>query len=191
MNKAELLQRFHLTPLAESSHGFHLTKPVKQAAVLIPLFEKDQQIHVLLTKRAAHLNHHAGQISFPGGKIDKSDDDDVYAALRETEEEIGINKERIKVLGKLNPYHVITGYQVSPVIGLLDNDSSMNINKDEVAEVFSAPMSFFLNLDNHKRVKVERGKKSHMITFMPYHHYNIWGATAAMLRDLALHLKPA
>lgn len=190
MNKTEFFHRFHFTPLAESSHGFVLEKPAKQAAVLIPIFEYQQQMHVLLTKRAAHLNHHAGQISFPGGKIDATDTDDVFAALRETEEEIGIKKERITVLGKLKPYHVISGYQVSPIVGVLDNADSMQINDDEVAEVFSVPLSFFLNFDNHKRIKVERDNKSHMVTFIPYENHNIWGATAAMLRDLALHLKP-
>ena len=156
--------------------------------MLIALTEIDEQLFILLTKRANHLKHHPGQISFPGGKMEDFDAGFVGAAIREAEEEIGLNSNNINIIGQLLPYETISGYVVTPIIAFIDEQQNYVIDKNEVAEIFQVPLQHFLNFDNHYVVSIERHCKPFSIHFMPFEHHNIWGATAVMLKDLAIHL---
>ncbi|MFD2165961.1 CoA pyrophosphatase [Thalassotalea euphylliae] len=188
MNKAQFLNRFHLFPLAPSQHKFKFADRVKAAAVLIPLVETERGLDIVFTRRADHLKHHPGQISFPGGKVEKQDANYVETALREAHEEIALNPEQVDVLGQLEPYHTITGYQVTPIIGLISGELALQADEQEVAEIFTVPLSFFVDHQNHLKVSTFHKGKKHHVYFMPYKHYNIWGATAAMLADLVAHI---
>jgi 8-oxo-dGTP pyrophosphatase MutT (NUDIX family) len=136
-----------------------------------------------LTRRTAHLNDHAGQISFPGGRAEPGDADPAQTALRETAEEIGLEAERVEVLGRLHPYVTVTGYRVTPVVGLLTPPLELRPDDFEVAEVFEVPLKFLLDPANHQRNSVSyEGRERHYYA-MPYRHYYIWGATAGMLMN--------
>jgi len=159
-----------------------------QSAVLIALFEKDGQLQILLTKRAEHLKHHAGQVCFPGGKVEERDKNHTDTALREANEEIGLNPEVCQVVGQLHPYQTISGYSITPVIGLLNEEPNLLIDENEVAEIFQVPLQHFLTTNDHHIVIAHKSGKSHKVHFLPYKHYNIWGATAVMLKDLVAHI---
>jgi 8-oxo-dGTP pyrophosphatase MutT (NUDIX family) len=184
MNKTEFLRRFSLTSPVTHPAGFRYSGKLKQAGVLIGLIEKSDGLHVLLTQRAAHLKHHGGQISFPGGRYEEADESLIYTALREAEEEIALSPNLVDIVGQLTPRQTISGYQVTPFIGLLPSELELNADSNEVAEIFQVPLSHFLNIKNHNQVMVQHGKNKHPVYFMPYQDYNIWGATAAMLKDL-------
>ena len=154
------------------------------AAVLVPIVVHEGGLTVLLTKRTEHLDVHAGQISFPGGQIEPGDDSPEAAALRETEEEIGLSRRNVRLIGNLDTYVTRTGFQVTPVVGLVTPPLALTLDAFEVAEAFEAPLDFFLaseNLQRHSRVY--EGKDRHFYVF-PYGDYFIWGATAGMLVNL-------
>lgn len=156
----------------------------RAAAVLVPLIERDDEITVLLTRRSVHLPTHAGQISFPGGKIDPGDDSPEAAALRETEEEVGLQASDIELIGRLDTYETSTGFIVTPVVGLVTPDHTIIPEPGEVDEVFEVPLSFFLQSSNIERHSREfMGAERHYYA-MPFGDYYIWGATAAMLVNL-------
>ncbi|SET31245.1 CoA pyrophosphatase [Thalassotalea agarivorans] len=188
MNKQEFKQKFLLRTTQKKATTFTFEGNRRPAAVLVALYEENDQLHLLLTKRATHLKHHAGQISFPGGKVEPSDIDSVATALRETEEETGIEADKIEIIGQLAPYDTITGFIVSPIVALLKQKPTIVIDPNEVAEVFYVPFSHFLDRTNHVAVPFERNKKTHNVLFMPYQQYNIWGATAAIIADLIAQL---
>ena len=156
------------------------------ASVLVPLVARDDDLSLLLTQRTAHLHDHAGQISFPGGRTDPEDTDAIATALRETEEEIGLSRRHIEIIGSLPDYFTGTGYQVTPVVGLVHPPFELSADEFEVAEIFEVPMSFLMNGANHQRRSAEFPGRPGRRTFyaMPFQHYFIWGATAAMLRNL-------
>lgn len=161
-------------------------EPPREAAVLIPLVMHDTGATVLLTRRTAHLHDHAGQISFPGGRIEGHDKNATAAALRETEEEVGLRPESVEVLGTLPPYATATGYVVTPVVGLVTAGFSLALDHFEVEEVFEPPLSFLMNPAHHERRLVDVGGVRRTFYAMPYfagRRYFIWGATAAMLRN--------
>jgi 8-oxo-dGTP pyrophosphatase MutT (NUDIX family) len=162
------------------------------AAVLIPLVDRAEGISVLLTRRTAHLDHHAGQISFPGGRMEASDADSVATALRETREEIGLDPAHVEVLGQLEGYTTITGFAVVPVVGLVHPPFDLRPDPFEVDEVFEVPFSFVLDPANHLRHFREGpdGERRYFYA-LPYGAHYIWGATAAMLVNLAEALRPA
>lgn len=189
MKKSEFIQRFSLASLDSSCQEFRYPGTLKNASVLIPLQETEAGLEVVLTRRADHLYHHPGQVSFPGGKCEESDISVVDTALRESHEEIGIIQDDVEILGQLRQYHTITGYLITPIIGFIPPQYPFTIDDNEVAEVFSVPLSHFLDESNHLRVKVSRRGMTHKIYFMPYMTYNIWGATAAIIKDLVKHLK--
>lgn len=154
------------------------------AAVLVPLVDRPDGLTVLLTQRTAHLNDHAGQISFPGGRVEPEDPSHLAAALRETEEEVGLPADRIEIIGTLDHYIVRSGYRVTPVVGFVNPPFEVRADPFEVAEVFEVPLSFVLDTDNH--VMESRTDKGVERTFyvLPYQDRYIWGATAGMLVNL-------
>jgi 8-oxo-dGTP pyrophosphatase MutT (NUDIX family) len=188
MTKDEFVQRFQMLALPASVHKFRYQYKLKSAAVLIPIVCNHGQLEVLLTKRASHLRHHPGQISFPGGKVEPSDQNIIATALRETEEEIGLKPENIQVLGQLKSYQTISGYEITPIVAFAQKNTNYQFDDNEVAEVFHVPLSHFLTRDHHIQVPTYHQGKSHNIHFMPYQDYNIWGATAAILHDLSVLL---
>ncbi|MDN3651286.1 CoA pyrophosphatase [Thalassotalea ponticola] len=189
MNKQQFIQRFNYQRLTKINDAYHHHGQLRQASVLIALVEHNNGLEVVLTKRAAHLKHHPGQISFPGGKVEQSDSSLLAAALREAHEEIGLQPGDVQIVGQLKPHHVITGYQITPFIGFINPEYPFIIDTNEVAEIFVVPFEHFINEGNHLSFTVERRGTRHNIHFMPYMHYNIWGATAAIIKDLVQHLK--
>jgi len=154
------------------------------AAVLVPVIERPEGLTVLFTQRTAHLNDHAGQVSFPGGRCEVTDASPVFTALRETEEEIGLAPELIEILGILSEYRTGTGFSVTPVVGLVRPPFDLHPDSFEVAEVFETPLAFLLDPANHQRHSMEIGGIVRHYYAMPYEGYFIWGATAGMLRAL-------
>jgi 8-oxo-dGTP pyrophosphatase MutT (NUDIX family) len=155
-----------------------------RAAVLIPIVDRGDELGVLLTLRADDLKHHAGQISFPGGRIEPGDRDAVDAALRETQEEIGLGREFIEVIGVLPDHAVITGYRVTPVVGLVRPGFELKLDPVEVAGTFEAPLRHLLDPTTRAR-RWRRFGEEEVETFeLPWGSFNIWGATAGMLLTL-------
>ena len=162
--------------------AFHKPEETRPAAVLVPLVRRDGGLTVLLTRRTAHLYDHAGQISFPGGRAE-FDESPAATALREAEEEIGLPASHVQVLGSLSEYVTVTGYRVTPVVGLVQAPLEFKLDDFEVAEVFEVPLEFFLDPANHLRHSVtQHGARRHYYA-MPYRQYYIWGATAGMLMN--------
>jgi len=158
------------------------------AAVLFPIVLRDDGHTVLLTQRTAHLRDHAGQVSFPGGRVEDEDPSPVHTALRETEEEIGLAREHIEVLGFLPEYRTGTGFRVTPVVGLVKPPFELRLDAFEVAEAFEVPLDFLLDPANHQAHSLHyRGALRHFFA-MPYGDYFIWGATAGMIRSLTARL---
>jgi len=154
------------------------------AAVLVPLINRADGVAVLLTQRSADLSDHPGQISFPGGRVDPGDADAESAALRETEEEIGLARERIRILGKLADYETVTGYRVTPVVGWIEPPIELSPDPVEVADVFEVPLSFLLEPAHQQRHFRMQGTTRRDYYAIPYGERYIWGATAAMLMIL-------
>jgi 8-oxo-dGTP pyrophosphatase MutT (NUDIX family) len=153
------------------------------AAVLVPLVEHAAGWTVLLTQRAETLKDHAGQISFPGGRVE-GDEDSWQAALRETQEEIGLPPSSVEFAGFLPDHVVITGFRVTPVVGFVNPDYQLRIAETEVHDVFEVPLDFILDAANHKLRRRELGDLSFDVHDIPYGERNIWGATAGMLMTL-------
>lgn len=154
------------------------------AAVLVPLVEHETGLTVLLTQRAETLKDHAGQISFPGGRIEPGDKDAWHAALRETYEEIGLLPSFVEFAGYLPDHHVITGFRVTPVVGFVNPEYQLRIAKAEVHDVFEVPLDFILDAANHKARRRKLGDLTIEVHDIPYGERNIWGATAGMLMTL-------
>jgi 8-oxo-dGTP pyrophosphatase MutT (NUDIX family) len=154
------------------------------AAVLVPLVEHATGMTVLLTQRAETLKDHAGQISFPGGRIEPEDQDAWHAALRETYEEIGLRANFVEFAGYLPDHHVITGFRVTPVVGFVNPDYQLRIARAEVHDVFEVPLDFILDTANHKSRQRTLGDLTYEVHDIPYGERNIWGATAGMLMTL-------
>ncbi|HVO05071.1 MAG TPA: CoA pyrophosphatase [Candidatus Cybelea sp.] len=155
------------------------------AAVLVPLIDRDGGMTVLLTKRTEHLNDHAGQVSFPGGRIDPEDRDAAAAALREAKEEVGLDPDRVDLVGRLDTYVTRTGFEVTPFVGVVMPPIALVPDPFEVADVFEVPLAFFLDPASRKtESRVWQGKERFFYVY-PWHGYYIWGATAGMLSNLA------
>jgi 8-oxo-dGTP pyrophosphatase MutT (NUDIX family) len=158
--------------------------PLTPAAVLVPLVDHPSGLTVLLTRRTSTLSKHAGQISFPGGRLEPSDVDAVAGALRETEEEIGLERSHISVLGRLDKYVTGTGFAITPIVGLVTPGFRLDPDPNEVAEVFEVPLSFLLDPKNHQRHVGTFNGQPRSWYAMPYGDHYIWGATAGMLMNL-------
>ncbi len=159
------------------------------AAVLVPLVERDAGLTVLLTQRAATLKDHAGQISFPGGRVEPDDADAWRAALREAHEEIGLAEHFVEFAGYLPDHWVGTGYRVTPVVGFVDPAYELRIDAAEVHDVFEVPLRFILDAANHKPRERNLGGVILTSYDIPYGDRNIWGATAGMLLTLRRQLE--
>ena len=153
------------------------------AGVLIPLFERNGELHVVLTQRTDEVEHHKGQISFPGGVKNGRDTTIIETALRETEEEIGLPRNAVNVLGMLNDFQTPSGFRITPVVAFLLSVPLFFINTAEVSQIFDVPLSFFLDVRNERVEQHERSGKMINVYFYRYGQYEIWGATAAMLRS--------
>jgi 8-oxo-dGTP pyrophosphatase MutT (NUDIX family) len=186
-----LRRRFRRPPswqLEQSFDGrlFRPDRPLRPAAVLIGLIERSGGLHVLLTVRSARLNDHAGQISFPGGRVEDTDAGPIEAALREAREEVRLDPDRVDVLGTLPVYVTISGYQVTPVVGVVRPGAELQSDPLEVDEFFDVPLSFLMDAANHQRRVVVQEERRRCVYSVEYHgrrRYLIWGATAAMLRN--------
>jgi 8-oxo-dGTP pyrophosphatase MutT (NUDIX family) len=220
--------REHLTPAALRERFLHPTileaelpgdggifpgRTTTQAAVLIPLVERPGGLHVLLTQRTAHLRDHAGQVSFPGGRAEPEDGSPERTALREAEEEIGLDERFVDLIGQLPVYRTVTAYEVTPVVGLIRPGFSLRLDAFEVAEAFEVPLDFLMNPAHHQRHTYElegaddsgplKGRRQFLsmpwtgpglavsnadpdvtLTSDASKEFFIWGATAAMLRNL-------
>jgi 8-oxo-dGTP pyrophosphatase MutT (NUDIX family) len=163
------------------------------ASVLVPLLEREAGLTVLLTRRAEHLSDHPGQISFPGGRAEPHDLSPVDTALREAEEEIGLASHRVQVLGSLPIYTTVTSFIVTPVVGIVQPDFTLRLDPSEVSEVFEVPLAFLMSPAHHRRHAVGEGDEAREFFSMPWpsqkadgsaRSHFIWGATAAMLRNL-------
>jgi 8-oxo-dGTP pyrophosphatase MutT (NUDIX family) len=174
----------HYTRAARAELASLLPRETTRAAVLIPLIERGDDLSVLLTLRSDELRHHAGQISFPGGRLEAVDTDAVAAALRETEEEIGLSRRFIEVIGVLPDHVVISGFRVTPVVGLVRPGFELVLDPTEVAGTFEAPLRHLLDPATYARRWRRIGNVDVETLDLPWGSFNIWGATAGMLLTL-------
>ncbi len=151
------------------------------AAVLVPLVLRDTGMTVMLTRRTAHLRDHAGQISFPGGRCEASDASPWATALREAQEEVGLEPAQIEILGGLPEYNTATGFTITPVVGLVTPPLNLKLDDFEVDEVFEVPFGFLMDPANHQRHTIEFQGALREYYAIPWNGYFIWGATAGML----------
>jgi 8-oxo-dGTP pyrophosphatase MutT (NUDIX family) len=203
--RRRLAERGHVAPAAGRDagggghgwqHGDHaaaLLRPLDRepvpAAVLIGVVDRADGPTVLLTQRTAHLRDHAGQISFPGGRMEPEDADAAAAALREAEEEIGLPPGRVEVIGAIAPYDTVTGFRIHPVVGWVTPPFNLVPDPFEVADIFEVPLAFVLDPANHERHTHESGRLRRHYYVLPYRGRRIWGATAGMLVNLSLVLR--
>ena len=174
-------------PLQGDSHYPPLAQ-LRAAAVLIPIVCYPEQWQVILTQRTAHLHHHANQISFPGGQVDPEDTDAIATALRETHEEIGLAHTTIEVIGQLPRYCTITGFAITPVIGLITPPYQLQLDAFEVAQAFEVPLDFLLDARHYQRHAYTQANRQGHYWAVPYQDKFIWGATAGMLHHLLEYL---
>lgn len=162
---------------------WHPAAELKPAAVLVGIVAREP-LTLLLTQRAATLSKHAGQIAFPGGRIDPGDVSPAAAALREAEEEVGLGAEFVTPLGFLDTYRTGTGYQIAPLVALIRPGFSLRLQEEEVAEAFEVPLAFLMDHQNHEtHTKIWQGAERRFYA-MPYENRYIWGATAGILKNM-------
>lgn len=154
------------------------------AAVLVPVVVRAEAPALLFTKRTDHLHHHPGQISFPGGRVEAGDASPVETALRETEEEIGLHRRHVELLGALPDYLTGTGFRVTPVVGVVRPPFELTLDAFEVAEAFEVPLAHFLDPANHEAHSIVHEGRLRTFHAMPYQGYFIWGATAGIIMSL-------
>jgi len=183
----DFLSRFQLLRPQASGAGLNN----RQAAVLIPVVRREQP-GLLLTQRSARLRKHAGQVAFPGGAVDSDDASIIAAALREAQEEVAIPPEVVEVIGVLPPVDSVTGFQVTPVVGIIPPNLHYHASEDEVAAVFEMPLAEALRLGRYHPLDIHRRGNAHRVWLSWYQHYFVWGMTAGIIRELALQigLKP-
>jgi len=193
---------FDLVPAArdvrqEAPRGDHLLNPgfeppaefmnkrgLTRAAVLIPIVARNGGATVLLTQRTDHLDSHPGQVAFPGGKIEKGDRTPLDTALRESHEEIGLERNQVDAIGYLQPYQTTSGFRIVPVVALLTPPFDLVPDENEVADIFEVPLSFLMNPDNHQKQSRVWQERRRYFFVMPYEERYIWGVTAGIIRGL-------
>lgn len=188
---AEALSRPAPSPEPDDLHVIALQEGtrVTEAAVLVPLIDRSGRVQVLFTQRTAHLDDHAGQISFPGGRVELSDASREETALREMEEEIGLASASVAVLGRLPEYEIPSGFRITPVVGWIETPFTLAPDPFEVAAVFEAPLEHFLDAARYQRRQFRfRGRHRHYLA-IPFEGRYIWGATAGMLYSLCRLLR--
>jgi len=185
-------ERLGRQPSSEATAGDHVLNPdflvegarYRDAAVLMPVVAHEPSAGVLLTRRTPHLTAHAGQIAFPGGRIDAADAGPAAAALREAHEEIGLDPAAVEVVGYLDPYLTRTGFRITPVLGRVPPGQPLRLNRNEVEELFEVPLAFLMRPDNHRRAsRVVMGRERFFYE-MTFDGRTIWGATAGIIREL-------
>jgi 8-oxo-dGTP pyrophosphatase MutT (NUDIX family) len=159
--------------------------PLVAAAVLVPIVTRPEGLSVLFTLRTAHLSAHAGQVSFPGGRVDPADADEAAAALREAEEEIGLARAEIRLIGRLDTYVTRTGFRICPLVGLVAPPLALRPDPQEVAEVFEVPLEFLIDPANRRRESRHYQGRERFFWAIPYEGRYIWGATAGMVVNLS------
>lgn len=209
MNRDHVIRRFadHETRIGDPpavaprgdrdlNPGMGTANGPRPAAVLVPLVDRPEGLQMLLTRRTDHLEHHPGQISFPGGRIEDGDGPvengagALEAALRETEEEIGLDRAHVTVIGRLDDYETRTGFRVTPVVGIVTPPFDLSLDAFEVAEAFEVPLAFLLDPGNHKRHRRTFDGHERFFYAIPYGNHFIWGATAGMIMALYEFLNP-
>jgi 8-oxo-dGTP pyrophosphatase MutT (NUDIX family) len=165
---------------AQAIRQYFPASPVA-AAVLVPIVDHPSGLTVLLTERAPHLKNHPGQISFPGGRIETHDAGPLEAALRETEEEIGLSRDHVRAVGYLEPHLVLTGYWITPVVAFVQPGFDLALDPREVANTFEVPLAHILDTTNHRSRDRKLGDATIKVHDIPYGGHNIWGATAGIL----------
>lgn len=184
MDKAQFLSRFVSQVAHRWQPEFPLTQKAREAAVLIPVIEREQ-LTLLFTRRAAHLKHHPGQISFPGGRAEPDDLSLKHTALRETQEEIGISAQQINVIGQLPSFKTVSRYQVTPYVGLIQPPLTLQTDPNEVAQTFEVPLAYLINPKHHLVEHIQRNGQQFPINLIQYKDQSIWGLTAAFILNLS------
>ena len=198
MHDAEPRLRKALNRAARPSSDFDLNPAItlppgrmlRPAAVLVPVWLHPEGARLILTKRSSHLKHHPGQIAFPGGKVDETDDGVIAAALREAQEEVGLPPDHVEIAGTLPPHETVTGFTVTPVLGFIREAFTPVPEAGEVDEVFTVPLSHVLTPDNFAIERRRWRGEWRRYYAVPYGPYYIWGATARILRGLADRVTP-
>ncbi|MBP2166953.1 8-oxo-dGTP pyrophosphatase MutT (NUDIX family) [Erwinia toletana] len=180
---AQFLARFTLQLPERRS----VTLPTRHAAVLVPIIARPQPT-LLLTKRASSLRKHAGQVAFPGGMMDSSDDSLIVTALREAEEEVAIPPALVRVIGVLPAVTSSTGFQVTPVVGIIPDTITYRASEDEVAAVFEMPLQEALRLGRYTPLDIHRHGMHHRVWLSWFEDYFVWGMTAGIIRQLSLQI---
>ena len=157
--------------------------PFSHAAVLVPLFQKDGDCHLLFTKRSEEVKYHKGEISFPGGVVDEEDRELINTALREAHEEIGLKESDVQIMGVLDDIVTITEFIVTPIVGLFPYPYLFKISEVEIAELIEVPLSFLLAEDNLREKEIFRGGQKEVVYAYQYGKHTIWGATARILKQ--------
>ncbi|MBC3764442.1 CoA pyrophosphatase [Neptunicella marina] len=184
MDKAQFLSRFVSQVAQQWQPEYPLKQQARQAAVLIPVIERDK-LTLLFTKRAAHLKHHPGQISFPGGRAEPNDLSLKHTALRETQEEIGLDAQQINVIGQLPSFKTVSRYQVTPYVGLIKPPLTLQTDPGEVEDTFEVPLAYLINPQNHLVEHIQRNGQRFPVNLIQYRNQSIWGLTAAFILNLS------
>ncbi len=194
VNKSELIQHFQMHTTVDYHHEAlkrvsHLKNiKLRKASVLIGFVERDSGLNVLFTRRAKHLRHHPGQISFPGGKFESSDYDLCETALRETFEEVGIPREKISIFGHMPELITISKFTVTPFLAFISPDYTLHIDANEVDEVFEVPASIVMSKDQLHSARFRIKNLSHRVFGLSYKRHFIWGMTAQIIQALQNHI---
>ena len=169
---------------ADLNPGLEIAARRRAAAVLVPLIDHADGLTVLLTQRSNDLPHHPGQVSFPGGRIDPDDESPEHAALREAEEEVGLDRNQVRLIGRLGPYLTGTGFHITPVVGIVAAPIDLTLEPREVADAIEVPLSVVVDPRNHGQHPTTVGTRSFQTYLIPWQDRFIWGATAGMLVNL-------
>ncbi|WP_070965512.1 CoA pyrophosphatase [Vibrio sonorensis] len=195
LDKNKLIQNFQMRQTVDYHRDAlkrvdHLPADrLRKASVLVGFVEREEGLHIIFTKRAAHLKHHPGQVSFPGGKFEPLDSDLIHTALRETEEEIGISHNHVKVFGQMPELPTISRFSVTPILAMISPEYSPNIDKNEVEQVFEVPARVVLDPNQLHSATFSVNSNRHRVFAVNYQGHFIWGMTAQIIQAMQRHLR--